>query len=139
MQRPAVTTTVHEYHTRAGLLHNERHAVIKTKSADIVHNLGSNLHGAPCYTGAIGIDRDGNGGRSNNRFYYGQHPAHLFFFRNRFTPRPRRLATDIHDVGTLLFNLFGARDRAFTIKVQAAVGKGIRCDVKNPHDNGAVT
>src|SRR3989449_7535081 len=74
-----------------------------------------------------------------NRFYYGQHPAHLFFFKNRFTPRPRRLATDIHDVGTLLFNLFGARDRAFTIKVQAAVGKGIRCDVKNPHDNGAVT
>src|SRR3989442_7023983 len=115
MQRPAVTTTVHEYHTRAGLLDNERHAVIKTKSADIVHNLGSNLHAAPCYAGAIGIDRDGNGDCSNNRFYYGQDPAHLFSFRNRFTPRPRRLATDINDIGTLLSTPFGPLDPALTI------------------------
>src|SRR5437879_11837076 len=101
MQRPAVTTTVHEYHTRAGLLHNERHAVIKTKSADTVHNLGSNLHGAPCYAGGIGIDRDGNGGRSHSRFYYGHHPAHLCCFRNRSTPPPRPFATDRTDVATL--------------------------------------
>ena len=109
---------------------------IKTKPADVVHDLSTRLERAPRDTGPIRVDR--------YRDLYSTRPAlRLPGITRRVSsssdtgslPRPRRFAANIDDVGAFLFDLFPARDRLVAIEILAAIGKRIWRDVEDTHDS----
>ena len=83
-----------------------------------------------------GVDRDSGGRLLAQGLDDRDDAAHLLSGIDRRRTRPRRLATDIDDIGTIAEHFQPARDRSFLVDEITTIGKTVRRDVENAHDEG---
>src|SRR5699024_8500614 len=93
-----IAAPVHE-HDGGGRIRGEtEHGGIRLPGGNVVDDVGTGGQGLPCDSGAHRVDADhrAGGGELTND---GHDTAQLFVLIDADGPRPRRLASDIDDVG----------------------------------------
>ncbi len=111
---------------------------IECERARVVYDLYAERECLCGNSGFVGIDGDGDLQVPLQALEHGNQAAKLFGFGDALGARPRGLGTDIDDISSLLFHFDGASEGAVGVFVLAAVGKRVRRDVEDAHDERAV-
>src|SRR6266536_2894378 len=140
---------VHEHRTDLELGQCLGHLRIPAKTADVVHDFRPRFDRPACHARLVGVDAHDRLWPSPLQFPdHRQHALPLFFFRywrshprrapeSHPRPRPRGLSAHVDDGGAVRDQLLGTRDGLLRIKVQPAIGEGIRRYIYDAHDQGS--
>ena len=129
---------VHDDHGHAAARDKLRHVGIALQAPDVIHHCGALIERPFRHFGLHRVDRD----RCAEAHHGGQHgrePTQLLHGRNRFGPAvgSRQFRADVDDVGAVRDHLLRMGNRHVRLQKYTAVGKRIRRDVQNAHDDRA--
>src|SRR5262249_28256282 len=107
---------------------------VTAQRRDVVHELGSELERAGGDLRLRGVDRHRSAfERLEHRYYASQ----LLLRRDGVCARPGRLATDVHDPGTLVELLPRGSHGGAGLEIDPAVRERVRSHVDDAHDGRA--
>src|ERR1041385_3972643 len=85
------------------------------------------------------VNGEGNFGSAREGFDYRYNAVDLFLKRNRLAARPRRFTANVDDIDAFGNHLFSLGQRGVEGGELSAVAEAIRRDIKNAHDERALT
>ncbi len=120
-----------------------RHRWVPEVAAHVVDNLSSGFDGKASGGRVVSIDGEDGGGPLLQKGFDDREDARLFFFgRERDGVGASGFAAEVEDVGAFIEHAEGLRNGSFGGVfggiVEATVGEGVRRDVEDPHDEGAM-
>src|ERR1041385_8640208 len=139
MQRCRRTARVHQDQSGARSRDGVRDVEIKAERGDVVDDRSPGIERCACNFGFRRIDGERRFGLPRKGFNNWHNARNLFFSRYRLATRTRRFATDVDDVGAFSDHLFGVRHGSVEGEKLSAVAKAVRGDIKNAHDERALT
>ena len=117
--------------------HHPIHLWVGEPSRNIIDDADPGIRCEHRRAGIHGVNTDRDSAR-NDRADHGKHALQLLLHGDALGPWPRRLATDINDVGTLLVKLDRVRNRAGDAVVQSTITKRIRGHIQDAHNARAI-
>ena len=127
---------VHDDHRRAGLGDRVGHAGIALKAPDVIDHRGAEACGGPRHRRLRGVDREGHVEFARERLDHRRNPPQFLLGADRRMAGPSRFAADVDDRRALGRERLRMRDRDARVEMAPAVGKRIRRDVDNAHQDG---
>ena len=132
-----VPAPVHRDVDRARPRHDVDHLVVGQPARHVVDDRGPTLDGRPRDHRAGRVDAHGRTA-GHQLLDHRQHPRQLVVDRHPPGAGPGRLTADVQQVRPLVEQLQAVRDRRAGREPAAAVREGVRGDVDDAHDEGAV-
>ena len=112
------------------------HIRVEAQGADIIDNGGAGRQGGPGHRGLVGVDGDGDGDFRGQGGDDRDDPAQFLFQGHGFGIGPGGFAAHVQDIGAGGHQLPGVGQGHGRVEMGAMVGKGIRGDVEDAHDEG---
>ena len=131
LHRPRLALHVHQTHVRVCVCDHLDQRGVAAQSGDVVDELGAELERT---AGDLRLRRVDRQRRAGETLEHGYDARELLLHRNRRRTRPRRLATDVDESGTLVQKLSRVRDGDGRLDEPASVREAVGCDVENAHD-----
>ena len=122
---------------RSDLRHRALALARVLEAPDVVEDVRPHLHGLFGRRGMVGVDGNGDGAGGQELFKQRQQARLLFLRRQRRRARPRGFRADVDEVRAVRGHLAHVRERGLGRVIAAAIGKGIRRDVEDAHDERA--
>ncbi len=134
-----LVAVVHDDDRHAMLADHAGHVGIALQAPDVVDDARAQAERPIGDLRLQRVDRDGHAHLHHGR-EHGLQPRQLLLERHRLGAAigAGRFGADVDDVGAFLDHLPGMLERDFGFDELAAVGEGIRGDVEDAHDDGAV-
>ena len=129
---------VHEHRGDAAPGHQGRHRGIEPEGAHVVDEVGAGVERGPRHLGLRGVHRERSGAPPPQALDHRHHAPDLLVRGDRRGARPRGLAAHVHPVGALLEQPQAVRDGGLRARELPSVGEGVRGDVEDAHDQGAL-
>ena len=132
-----LATHVHQAHPRLPMPRQQFQSAGSLQGLNIVDDVGAHVQGSGHDLGSTGIHRH----RQPPAHHFGEHRRQsrpFLFGRHRRCTRSRAFATQVQDVGALLHQALRVGQRCLGCIVLTTVGKGVRCEVDDPHHHRAV-
>ncbi len=160
---PFLGTSAHVHQDRAAFEIGDGlgHLPVPAKAADVVHNLSAGAYGGAGHAGFVGVDGEkrgrnlflqfGDDGKDAPEFFFYAHrgSAGREFRTLRLIHRLRRVGAnsgtgacrftaDVDDIGSFFEQTLCVGDGLIAVEELATIGKRIRGDVYDAHDQGAL-
>jgi hypothetical protein len=133
---PGMASPVHQDDRNAGVGDHPQEIRIRQPARDVVDQVGPGPESRVGNLGAHRVHRDGDA-RGSKLTHNGHYSPELFLNRWALRTRAGRLPADVNDVGTLRGEPKTMIDRAFGVEPQSTVGKRVRSDVDDAHDQAS--
>ncbi len=132
LHRLRIAAHMHQHHRHLRIARDIERVFVMRQRADVVEHRRTRVERGPHRRRVARVDRNRPVGRQ--RAQYRQHATQLFFDRHRFSPRPRRLAANVEQIGALRTQRPSLRDRRVGIEEPAAIRETVRRRVDDAHD-----
>ena len=129
---------VHDDERRPGAGDDVAETRVEAQRRDVVDDRRPGCKGRLRHGGLRGVDAHRHAGARGQLPDDGHHAAQLLLLGDRFGAGARRLAADVEDVGPLARETQAVLDRRRRVEERPAVREGVRGDVDDPHDRGAL-
>ena len=127
---------MHQADAATGFDRQREHVRVALKRGDVVDDLGAGVDGRFRHQGFRGVYRNGQVGFFAQRLQHGHYPAEFLLGIDRRRARAGAFAADVEDVGPFGGQLHPMRYRFVGVEKSPAIGKTVRRDVDDSHQQG---
>jgi len=138
---PGLGPAAHVIDDESGVVvgNGARELGFESEAAGIVNDSGAEFERALGDFGFVGVDGDGDADGVLDALEDGDEALEFDCGGDAVGPRLGGFGADVDDVGALLLEFDGSRERAVGVGVFTAVGERVGGDVENAHQQGSVT